>query len=874
MNTFTIYRIFLLIFLTLCVHIESSYSQTLPQQRASVVSGGGGTSNSGGFQNFGVLGEAIVSPQIGNGTISGQVGYIYMTLENEPYYIGINDSLILVDMYNNMGGENWTASWDLTTPVSTWAGVEIAYGSVITLNLNNNNLTGTLPNSVRNFSRINESNFEMNIGSNRLDFESAEDFVNTIPLFTYFPQAKIYSPKDTTIQQSESITFNSQTAGDFNRYQWFKDNAILAGQTNPSLELTNVIPDDAGEYFCRITNTQATQLTLERHIINLNVEGFLDAFDSLALVQIFEETGGSNWTRPWNLNDPVATWEGVTLRGGKVRELDLSRRNLVGALPDVFDANLFTELRYLSFFDNQLTGQIPATIGQLATLTYLDLDKNLFEGAVPASFGGLTNLQALWLSRNNLDNLPDEIGNLESLQNLYINDNKFTSLPSTIGNLSELLVLNVSDNDLSAFPNSITNLIKLRELYANRNFITTLPAAMNNLVVLTIFELNTNELSTLPTTEILQLANLSVFRITENNLEFDDLLPYANHTFQTFDYAPQAPINEEQDILATVNQSISFSIETAGNGNRFQWIKDGQNVSTTQTLTINRVRIADAGTYTASVTNPALPNLTLQRRPIRLNVECAENLGFALSEPQQTIFCENQPFGLRLEISSQFAGSTQIRWRKDGVVLAFANEITYTVTQAGKYTAEIVTAQGCTAISNEVEITTLPQPELSIELIDNTIFTSSVTSTESVTYQWLKDGQAIENAFEDTYTPTETGEYSLLVISQTGCSSVSQSIIFTAIDITGIEEPIELRTLSLFPNPNNGVFFLDFGKNYPNGTPKFTLIDAIGREIKLKIERISSTRYKIYADKLTGGMYQLKVETLDGAALRKFVLSE
>ena len=101
MNTSTLFRIFLLIFLSLCVHI-SSYSQTTPTKQASVVSGGGGKTSTGTFQNFGVIGEPIVSSQIGNGNTTGQIGYIYMTIGNEPYYIGINDSLILVDMYNNI----------------------------------------------------------------------------------------------------------------------------------------------------------------------------------------------------------------------------------------------------------------------------------------------------------------------------------------------------------------------------------------------------------------------------------------------------------------------------------------------------------------------------------------------------------------------------------------------------------------------------------------------------------------------------------------------------------------------------------------------------------------------------------------------------
>jgi hypothetical protein len=237
-----------------------------------------------------------------------------------------------------------------------------------------------------------------------------------------------------------------------------------------------------------------------------------------------------------------------------------------------------------------------------------------------------------------------------------------------------------------------------------------------------------------------------VLRIAENSLEFDDLLPYSNHAFQTFDYSPQAPINQEQDILTTINQSVSFMIETERNRNRYQWQKDGQDISTLQTFGINRVRIVDAGTYSAFVTNPALPDLTLQRRKITLNVACSKDLVFELAQPQQTVFCESQPFGLRLEISSEFVGSPQIRWRKDGIILAFASQGNYTITTAGKYTAEIITAEGCTARSNEVEVTTVPQPKLSIELV-NTSFISSVTSTQSVTYQWLKVRRSYRKCF-------------------------------------------------------------------------------------------------------------------------------
>ncbi len=818
------------------------------------------------------LGETIVTwtaiDSAGNTATDEQV----VTIE-EQYYVTPSDSLILVQMYNEMGGASWNNPWDLNTPVSTWNGISVRCGEVASINLFSNNLTGTLPYSVLNLARRTNTDFSLNIKGNRLSFESAEDFVGAIPNFTYSPQAKIYAPRTEIVGQTESITFNSQTQGNFNTYQWYKDENPIAGATNWEYTIPSALPSDAGIYTCKVSNTVATQLILERNPINLQIEGFVEPTDSLALVQLFLDTGGeTSWTQTWDLTQPVSTWEGVTLSGSKITELDLSSRNLIGTLPDVFDEELFSELRYLSFFDNKLEGQIPASIGNITTLTYLDLDKNNFEGSVPVSFGNLINLQALWLSRNNLTSIPEEIGNMSNLRTLYLNDNQFAELPQTIKNLRELNVLNVSDNQLKELPSSITNLTKLIAFYANRNYIRTIPTDVQSLVSLVTFEINTNHLSSLPS-GFLQLNNLSEFRVSENELEFDDLLPYSNQNYSTFEYAPQAPINQEENILAILNSSLSFVVETQGSGNNYQWFKNGNSIAATQNLTLNRISNNYVGIYTAQVTNSSLPDLTLQRRSITLNVECQAGLNFEIKQPVQTVFCESQPFGLKLEIATQFTDAQKITWRKEGVILAFANESSYTVTNAGTYTAEVLTANGCTALSNSVEITVLPQPEISIDLVNEEILTSTLNSQETVTYQWLKDGVPIENAFESTYKPIETAEYSLLVSTETGCSSISETIIFTK-TITAIEEQKELQNLEIFPNPNNGNFFIDFGTVSPNGKPTFILIDAIGRKVVLKTEQISSSRYKVKTTNLTGGMYHLQIQTKDGLAFRKFIIEE
>ncbi len=55
-----------------------------------------------------------------------------------------SDSLILVNFYNNTNGPNWTNTWDVSQPVSTWYGVTLSTNgcNVTGLNIANNGLNG------------------------------------------------------------------------------------------------------------------------------------------------------------------------------------------------------------------------------------------------------------------------------------------------------------------------------------------------------------------------------------------------------------------------------------------------------------------------------------------------------------------------------------------------------------------------------------------------------------------------------------------------------------------------------------------------------------------------------------------------------------
>jgi hypothetical protein len=50
----------------------------------------------------------------------------------------------LVRLYNATNGNNWTVRWDLNAPPGTWRGVDIENGRVVSINLQDNNLTGDI----------------------------------------------------------------------------------------------------------------------------------------------------------------------------------------------------------------------------------------------------------------------------------------------------------------------------------------------------------------------------------------------------------------------------------------------------------------------------------------------------------------------------------------------------------------------------------------------------------------------------------------------------------------------------------------------------------------------------------------------------------
>lgn len=146
--------------------------------------------------------------------------------------------------------------------------------------------------------------------------------------------------------------------------------------------------------------------------------------DSLALVALYNNTGGPDWTNKTNwLTGVVSTWYGVTVSGNRVTTLSLGNNGLSGPLPP--DIGDLTQLIQMTLDSNAITGVLPVEFQNLTTLKTLDLSVNFLGGDVPLEFNNMDSLITVDLSDNNITGLPDLTG-MVSLSSLNVENNKLT----------------------------------------------------------------------------------------------------------------------------------------------------------------------------------------------------------------------------------------------------------------------------------------------------------------------------------------------------------------------------------------------------------------------------------------------------------------
>ncbi|MEL6560740.1 MAG: MopE-related protein [Bacteroidota bacterium] len=468
------------------------------------------------------------------------------------------------------------------------------------------------------------ANLNLSVFQNHLTFADLEKGYtpsneSRFDQFLFQPQTSPVDRIQLQVNERDSILLpNNMKGGLDSQYEWeFLGTSgwISIGTSfDPELALVATTDMSGNVYRCKITNFRVPG-TITSAEVELVVEPGIarDSLEILALRDLYFETSGGSWfdntgwpdtQAAWdaiNSINQVSGWNGVTIVGGDVIEVSLDSLNLTGSIPASI-GNL-KSLNVLSLSNNAISGSVPDEIGSLTNLMSLDLANNNLEDGIPASISGLIKLVNLDLSDNeNLSGLiVEEIFSLKQLETLRINNSGLTGpipndwtglinlkelsladnslsdqLPATIGNLSALQILNLQSNNLSGdIPAAYNGLGELRQLNlkSNTNLSGLLPTFLGSLANIESLSFSDTGLggeipgnwSSLTQLQELELANTQVTGSVDSWIaDLPGLIKFdVNNAF----------INSIPDFSANSNQT-SFQVDVRNNLLDFQSIEE------------------------------------------------------------------------------------------------------------------------------------------------------------------------------------------------------------------------------------------------------------------------------------------------------------
>ncbi|MDW7694030.1 DUF6443 domain-containing protein [Flammeovirgaceae bacterium SG7u.132] len=388
-----------------------------------------------------------------------------------------------------------------------------------------------------------------------------------------------------------------------------------------------------------------------------------------ALMDLYYNTGGQNWTNPWDTTRLVENaWIGVYTENGRVTELQLGGRGLEGKIPASI-GNL-DSLKKLNLGGNLLTDTIPSSIGNLTGLTYLDLSGNNLTGFIPSAITKLSLLYILDLGGNNLSgNIPEDIGSLSSIGLLDLGGNNLNgNIPSSLCSLNNMYLLDLSSNSLSGeLPSSFNQLSFLSYLYLRENnfkgHVFDLLASMNSLDIVYIDE---NKFEGEIPDSVFRLPNLTYLRLSynlfsglpkigptqsslalyvhHNNFSFEDLIRHEDNITSTF-WPQDSLIVNDDSLQFSVGEImvLSTDIDSSISECSYEWYKDGILVSN-ERIYEKTFASEDEGIYHFKIMHSGYPSyreltshpITVQKRQSCINLRIERVVADYLDPDKET----------------------------------------------------------------------------------------------------------------------------------------------------------------------------------------------------------------------------------------------
>jgi len=261
------------------------------------------------------------------------------------------DSVIIAELYDSTGGENWNVSWSIDDPMEQWTingDITLdANGCISAIDLPNKNLVGTLPASLGNLSELTY----LSLASNKISGDIPNSLGNLLNL--------------------EEL--------------WLLDN-----------DLSGQIPSELGNL------SKLTKLSLAENKLEGTIPVTLGSLSNLNALWLYgnRHLSGVLPKELGNLTDLEILSLGINQFDGQIpesfsnlsqlREFWLSDNNLNGSLPNWLSS--FQNLELLDVSYNRFDGSLPPDLGNLPNLTRAYFNNNEFRGCFPSSYQAFCDL--------------------------------------------------------------------------------------------------------------------------------------------------------------------------------------------------------------------------------------------------------------------------------------------------------------------------------------------------------------------------------------------------------------------------------------------------------------------------------------------------
>ena len=371
----------------------------------------------------------------------------------------------------------------------------------------------------------------------------------------------------------------------------------------------------------------------------------------------------------------------------------------------------------------------------------------------------------------------------------------------------------------------------------------------------------------------LNMNNYLIRVLLSNTCSASVLSPTATLTVNAQASIVSSPVNQS----VCPGNTVSFSAEATGPDLSYQW-----QISTDNGVTFTD--ISGATTSSVNITN-VLASMNNNQYRVKLNTSCSvssisTNAAVLTVLPQANIVTNPSNFSACAGADASFSISAegtnvQYQWQ-----VSIDNGVSYTNISGAtsntlllsaittnmnnnKYRV-IVSANPCGNISSSATLNISASPIVTIQAqpyrnlypgLSTTLTANSVPASAS--FNWFKNGNLISGINGNSLTVgfEDKGTYTASAILT--CNNVSNSLIIG---------DSATNSMFIYPNPNNGQFYIQFYGTDQSQSGKITMYDAKGAKVVSQSFNLTSAYEKIevIAKKLAAGTYMIMVNDSKG----------